>query len=375
MSAPKSKVILVTGNDVPQITAEAERLIVQIAGEDPSPFALDIYHEGEEGPTPALISQLIMSLRTPPFLGGEKTVWLKHFTGFPAEEGAKVSKPEGQALKRLATEISELDDTITLVLDGPGCDGRKALCKACSAKGEVRVFNRPDTMKDGKWQMEMAECLQEAARRKGMSPLSKPVCDNLIAAIGADTAAIDSQLEKLICFYGRPDAEIDPDDVRILCPGSGEEQFFALNNAIGQRDLPKSLEVLNNLMAREANQDILPRQLLSATANLLRQYLGLLLFMAENRLRNPNAIKTFLEQMPPADKARQKAENEIYGYHPFRALKMAEQAMRFSPHELIQGLKACRDANWQLNSSSLSPRIALENALLNIIGRQTANLR
>ena len=366
---PKNpKVILITGNDLPQIAAEAERLIVQLTGEDPSPFSLDIYHEGEEGPTPALIGQVVMSLRTPPFLGGQKTIWLKHFTGFPAEEGAKPTKPEGIALRRLATEIAALEDGMVLVLDGPGCDGRKALYKACAAQGEVRVFNRPDTMKDGKWQQEMAEVIQDAARRKGMRPLSRPVCDNLIAAIGADTAAIDSQLEKLICYYGDPQAEIDPDDVRILCPGAGEEQFFALNNAIGQRDLPHSLEILNNLMAREANQDILPRQLLAATAGLLRQYLQMLLFMAENRLRQPNAVKTFLEQLAPEEKARRKADDEIYGFHPYRALKLAEQARRFSPHELIHGMKACRDANWQLNSSGLSPRLALENALLDIIG-------
>jgi len=367
--ASNAKIILVTGTDVPQITAEAERLAVQLLGEEPSPFSSDICQEGEDGPTPALIGQVISALRTPSFMGGTKTVWLKHFTGFAAEEGAKASKPEGIALKNLVAELEKIGDEVVVLLDGPGCDGRKALYKLCASKGEVRVFNRPDTMKDGKWQIEMAECIQAVAQRKGMQSLSKQVCDTLIASIGADTSAIESQLEKLICFYGDVNAQIDPEDVRVLCPGSGEEQFFALNNAIGQRDLPKCLEVLNNLLSREQNQDIVARQLLSGTANYIRQFLRLALFMAENKLRRPNDVKTFLEQLSPEQKTKQKGQNEFYSFHPFRAFKLAEQVAKYTPHDMIRGLKACRDANWQINSSSISPRLALENALLSIVGR------
>ncbi|MBP1582555.1 MAG: hypothetical protein J6866_01235 [Victivallales bacterium] len=364
------QVILLTGDDIPRISAAAEQYAVQLAGENPSPFDLDVCQESDTKPVAAVIADVLGSIQTPPFLGGHKTVWLKHFSAFGSEEGAKASKPEGLALKSLATAINEgLPDNVTLLLDGAGCDGRKALYKACEKHGQVQSFNRPDTSKSGRWQAEMEECLAQAAVAKGMLPLESSVLSALVESLGADTSAIDSALEKLICHAGGPQEKITVDDVRLLCPGNGEEQFFALNEAIGQHRLDSALSVLERLLSGEPDQDRYARQLLSASSSFFLQLLRVRLFMAENRLKRAEDVKSFLYNLPADKKPKGRSDEDILTYHPYRAMKLAEGALNFTPHELIQALKAVRDANWQINSSAITPRLALENALTAILGK------
>jgi len=365
------QVILLTGDDIPRISAAAEQYAVQLAGEDPSPFALDVCQESDTKVAAAVLADLLGSLQTPSFLGGNKTVWLKHFSAFSAEEGAKATKTdEGKALKALAEAISAgFPAGVTLLLDGPDCDGRKALYKACDKHGKVLTFNRPDTSKSGRWQAEMESCLAQAAAAKGMRPLDSSVLSALVESLGADTSAIDSALEKLICHAGGPQEKITVEDVRLLCPGNGEEQFFALNEAIGQHRLDSVLSVLERLLAGEPDQDRYARQLLSASSSYFLQLLRVRLFMAENRLKRPDDVKSFLNNLPPDKKPKGRSEEDILTYHPFRAMKLAEGAVHFTPHELIQALKSVRDANWQINSSAITPRLALENALTAILGQ------
>lgn len=368
MSDSQSQVILITGNDAAQIHAEAEQLVKRLAGPELDPFACDIVQEGDDGPQPAQLFAVQRSVQSPPFMGGVKTVWLRHFTAFDGEGDARSSQPMAKALRGLAELIQAgLPADIRLVLDGCGCDGRKALAKACQARGEVRTFNRPDASRRN-WEGDMLACLQQAAAAKGIT-LSFPVSQALLEILGADTAAVETELEKIVCYCGGPGSAVTVEAVRQVCAGRAEQQFWALNNCLGERNLSAALSAAESLFGQSTHAEQTARMLISHAAGFFRQGLRLRVYMSEHRLATPAALKSHLERLSADDKAAAPpGDSALVRMHPYKALKTAEQALRYAPAEMIRAIRLLRDALWQTTTSSTSPTVALENAIMQIVG-------
>ena len=355
---------MLTGNDLSQITLEADKLMLQLAGPSPDPFACDIIQEGESGPSEDMLRNLLRSLDSPSFFGGSKIIWLKHFSGFAMESESKGKSGIDASLKELAKRIQNgLPADIILVMDGVGCDRRKALAKACEAMGEVRVFNRPDVTKRTGL-AEMAAILRRTATDKGVT-LTREAEEYLLEALGGDTSLIDGELEKLICYCGGAGQTITLEAAELLCLNRAEEQIWALSECLGKRDLRDALATVDSMVATSRDADQIARALIFNAANYFRQALRMLVFMAERKLRTPWDVNTFLNN--PENK-KGAAKGSIEDMHPYRAQMIAEQAQRYTPAEMIQAVKTLRDALWQTTSSTIKPQLALENALLKILG-------
>lgn len=363
-----TNIYLISGNDQAQIAAHAEKIILQVAGPKPDDFAFDCFQEGDAGPDAALIQNLLMSLKSPPFLGGQKTVWLKHFSGF-ASEGDK-STPLSKALKELATFLAQgLPKDIVLVMDGPGIDRRRALAKACADKGELITYQKPDKL-NRNWQADMAACIQLAAKDKNLN-LSQNIVDYLIDVLGTDTARIDSELEKIICYMGGTQGQVTLDEVRQICIGQGEEFSWAMGNFLGLRNLQECLRVIDAISEQSKDEDRTSRSLILNAAGFFRQALQIRLFMVINKISSPISLKRLLEESGDIQKqAWVEDGSDFVTMHPYRVQMIAEQAVRYTPQEIIAAIRTLRDALWQCISSSTSPRISLENALIKIIGLQ-----
>ncbi len=339
--------------------------MLQLAGPSPDPFCCDIIQEGEGGPSPDLIRRLLRSLDSPSFFGGSKIIWLKHFSGFATESESKGRHADDGSLKELAKRIQDgLPADIILVMDGPGCDRRKALAKACDAKGEVRVFNRPDMGRKTGF-AEMSAIFRRIASDKGVT-LSRDAEECLLETLGGDTSLIDCELEKLICYCGGVGQTIDREAVEQLCFNRAEEQAWALGDCLGKRDLQESLATVDSMVSASRDADRTARSLILNAANYFRQALRMLVFMAEHKLKTPQQVNYLLTNHPEISKGA--ARGSIEAMHPFRAMLIAEQARRYTPAQMIQAVKTLRDALWQTTSSSINPHLALENALLKILG-------
>ncbi len=356
---------LVTGDDEPAIEARAEELFHSLAGEEPDDFAIDIVSEDDRGPRPDMVRQVLNAIQSPSFLGGRKTVWLKHFTGLAAEGRSKTSDPMG--LKQLAARLAKpLPPDIFLVIDGPGCDARMALAKACAANGEVISCKKPDMMKRG-WREEMAGCLQRVANAKGMT-LSFEVREALTDALGGDTRLIEGELEKLLCYVGGPGKPITVDDVREVCSAQGEQQAWSLGDIVGKRDLAGTLSLIEKLLAQEKQPEGVARMLLLQLGKLFREYLALRLLMATARLRDSMALKNFLDGLPAEKKKAMQEEGlTAAGLNPWRATFQAEDALRFKPQELLAAIVAVRDALRSTVDAAVPAPVALENAVFKIL--------
>ena len=338
--------------------------MLQVAGPSPDPFSCDIIQESEGGPSPDLIRRLLRSLDSPSFFGGSKIVWLKHFSGFAAEGESKGRNADDGSLKELAKRIQDgLPADIILVMDGPGCDRRKALAKACEAKGEVRVFNRPDVAKKTGL-AEMSAILQRTAVGKGVT-LTRDAEEYLLATLGG-ILRDRRRLEKLICYCGGAGQAITIDAVEQLCCNRAEEQAWALGNCLGKRDLRDALATVDGMVSASKDADRTARSLILNAANHFRQALRMRVFMADHNLKMPRDVNTFLVSHPEISKGA--AKGSIEEMHPYRAMMIAEQAQRYTPAQMIQAVKTLRDALWQTTSSAINPQLALENALLKILG-------
>ena len=359
---------VVTGTDEARVVSESQRLYKNLAGDNDDPFANEIFEQGDNGPEPELVNSVVRSLKTPPFLGGRKVVWLKHFTGFD-EEGDKSSPaPMAVALRALASAVTEfLGPEMLLLVDGCGLDKRRALYKAFAAHGKVMEYTKPDMTKKG-WENIMIDCIRQEASLKGLR-LAANAEQYLLDVLGTDTARIDAELEKVLCYRGGTGGTVTIEEVSAVCIGKGEEMAWALGNVLGERNIAETLKVIDKLIAQNRGTDEYVRSMLYGAARFFRDAIRIKVFMAENKIRNPMALVSFINGMTPEAKDAAVARGmDFLEYNVFRTKNLAMEIERYAPHDIIKALQIIRDAMWQTMSSGTTVRMALESALTEIIG-------
>ncbi len=368
MEKQECNVYLVTGNDEQLVSAEALRLFRKFAGAQPDDFSSEVISEGDDGPTPELLGSLLASLKSPSFLGGRKTVWLKHFSAFEAEGDRKATEPMAVAIRNLTDFLKGgLSPDMLLIMDGVGIDRRRALFKACSEVGRVLRRERPD-LKSRNWRNDMAGLVRDALQEKGMR-MEPAAVDYLVDALGTDTARIESELEKVLCYRGGPEGMATLEELQKVCTGKGEEMSWAIGDALGRRDLQKVLRTVDVLITQNRENEGFAHVLLLGAAGFFRNVIRIHVFMGLNRIRGAAALKGKVLAMSDEQKAEAvRTGMEFVNSHPYRIQILAEQAMRYTPNEAIDALNILRDALWQCVSSKTSFRVALESALMKIIG-------
>lgn len=366
----ESNLYLVMGNDEARVVSESQRLFRKYAGENPDPFSAEIYEENEDSEPAGLINQVTRSIKTPSLLGGmqPKVIWLKHYSAFDKEGDKKSSSAEAVAMRGLVATLKDgLSNDTVLIMDGGGVDKRKQFYKCISEHGSVIEFNKPDMTSKG-WEEEMRACIRTVAMEKGVN-LSPQAEGYLLDVLGVDTARIDAELEKIICFRGTTEGVIELEDVTPVCVGKGEEMSWALSNMLGKRDIREALRVVDVLISQNHGNETYAFSMLFAAAKFFSQAIRIHVFMAENKIKTPVALKTAVMGMSPADKeAAVKRGMDFVNFNPYRIQNMAADVKHYSPQEVIHAVKVFRDAIWQCTSSAGSSRMILENALLEVIG-------
>jgi DNA polymerase III delta subunit len=267
----------------------------------------------------------------------------------------------------VATLKDGLSNDTVLIMDGGGVDKRKQFYKCISEHGSVIEFNKPDMTSKG-WEEEMRACIRTVAMEKGVN-LSPQAEGYLLDVLGVDTARIDAELEKIICFRGTTEGVIELEDVTPVCVGKGEEMSWALSNMLGKRDIREALRVVDVLISQNHGNETYAFSMLFAAAKFFSQAIRIHVFMAENKIKTPVALKTAVMGMSPADKeAAVKRGMDFVNFNPYRIQNMAADVKHYSPQEVIHAVKVFRDAIWQCTSSAGSSRMILENALLEVIG-------
>jgi len=364
-TSAETQIWAVLGSDESEVKRAARDLAASLSPENE--FGTDVIDGAVENAEMAVarIHQTLEALLTFPFFGGEKLVWLKNAT-FLADSVTGRASTVTEALEPLCDALTVgLPEGTRFLLSAIDVDKRRSFYKTLQKIAKVEVFEGIDTSRSG-WEDEAAALARRMAESRGLEFESEAV-ELLALFTGGDRRAITNELEKLDLYVGGERRPVTADDVRLLVPLSRAGIVFELGNAIAERNLHRSLSLLEQLLFQgESAIGILLVAIIPTVRNLL-VCKDLMVRHRLNRPQQPFFFGKTLERLPAEATAHlpRKKDGTVNAY----TLGIAAcHAHRYELPELRNALEACLDANVQLVTSALESRIVLSQLIVKIVG-------
>jgi len=361
-----AKIYAVVGSDDVEVKHTAAALAEKLKSADAGDFGLETIDGAADNADQAAarIRSTIDALRTLPFFGGEKLVWLKNANFLGDDQKARSAAVQA-ALEELAETINTgLGPEITFLLSATEVDKRRSFYKLVAKRAEVQIFEKLDSSRSG-WEEEATEMVQARAKKRKLE-FANEALELFVLLTGGDTREIENELEKIDLYLGK-ERTVNVDLVRELVPLTRAGVIFDLSNAMAERDLELALELVRRLLDQgESAIGILLVAILPTVRNLLLAKD----LMERHRLSRPHAPFPFISAINrlPADAIGhlpRKKDGTVNAY----ALGIAAQnAHRFSTEQLIAGMQACLAANLQLVTTQLDHELVLTEVVVKLLG-------
>jgi DNA polymerase-3 subunit delta len=361
-----AKIYAVVGSDdleVKHTAAElAEKLKPAAAGE----FGLETIDGSADNADQAAsrIRSTIEALRTLPFFGGEKLVWLKNANFLGDDQKARSASVQA-ALEELSETIDAgLGSEITFLLSAIDVDKRRSFYKSVAKRAELQIFDKLDSSRGG-WEEEATEMVQNRAKKRKLQ-FDDDALDLFVLLTGGDTREIENELEKIDIYLGKERA-VKIDLVRELVPLTREGVIFDLSNALAERDLERALDLVRQLLDQgESAIGILLVAVLPTVRNLLLAKD----LMERYRISRPYVPFPFISAINrlPTDATAHLPRKKDGSINAYTLGIAAQNAHRFSTNQLIAGMKACLAANLQLVTTQLDHELVLTEVVVKLLG-------
>src|SRR2546428_4236822 len=359
------KVYAVVGSDDVEVKHTAAELAEKLKPAEAGDFGLETIDGAADNADQAAarIRSTIEALRTLPFFGGEKVVWLKNANFLGDDQKARAA-PVQAALEELAETINAgLGPEITFLISAIDVDKRRSFYKALAKRAELQVFEKLDSSRGG-WEEEATEMVKTRAKKRKLQ-FDDNALELFVLLTGGDTREIENELEKIDIFLGK-ERQVNVDLVRELVPLTRAGVIFDLSNALAERDLERALELLRQLLDQgESAIGILLVAILPTVRNLLLAKD----LMERHRLARPHAPFQFISAINrlPAKATEhlpRKKDGSINAY----ALGIAAQyAHHFETAQLIAGMQACLEANLKLVTTQLEHELVLTELVVRLL--------
>src|SRR6202048_1232843 len=366
-TAAPAKIYAVVGSDDVEVKHTAAALAEKLKPADAGEFGLETIDGAADNADQAAarIRSTIEALRTLPFFGGEKLVWLKNANFLGDDQKARSATVQA-ALQELSETIDAgLCSEITFLLSAIDVDKRRSFYKSLAKRAELQIFDKLDSSRGG-WEEEATEMVQARAKKRKLQ-FDDVALELFVLLTGGDTRQIENELEKIDIYLGK-ERQVDGDLVRALVPLSRAGVIFELGNALAERDLERALKLVKNLLDQgETAIGILLVAVIPTVRNLLLTKD----LMDRHRLSRPHAPFQFisvLNRLPASATAHlpRKKDGSISGY----ALGIAAQnAHRFETSRLIEGMEACLQANIRLVSTQLDHELVLTEVVVKLLAQ------
>ena len=361
-----AKIYAVVGSDdleVKHTAAElAEKLKPAAAGE----FGLETIDGSADNADQAAsrIRSTIEALRTLPFFGGEKLVWLKNANFLGDDQKARSASVQA-ALEELSETIDAgLGSEITFLLSAIDVDKRRSFYKSLAKRAELQIFDKLDSSRGG-WEEEATEMVQNRAKKRKLQ-FDDDALELFVLLTGGDTREIENELEKIDIYLGKERA-VKIDLVRELVPLTREGVIFDLSNALAERDLERALDLVRQLLDQgESAIGILLVAVLPTVRNLLLAKD----LMERYRISRPYVPFPFISAINrlPTDATAHLPRKKDGSINAYTLGIAAQNAHRFSTNQLIAGMKACLAANLQLVTTQLDHELVLTEVVVKLLG-------
>ena len=364
-SSPLSNIHAILGSDEGRVKEVALALSRKLSPPDDE-FGLEVVSGQADNSDHAsqIIGSTIEALQTLPFFGGGKVVWLQgaNFFGdnITGKSQTTLSAVEGlQAVLEVG-----LPPDVTFILSATEIDKRRSFYKKLSKLAKVEVFDKVDISKEG-WETQLTGPVAKWAREVGVE-LEHEALDRFILMVGADTRQLRSELEKLSLYLGeRTHATVD--DVRAIAASTHTGVIFEISNALANRNLPLTLELIDRQLKSGENAVGL---LLAAIVPKVRYLLQARDLVERNRIkaRGYRDFEAAIRRLPDSETAHlpRKKDGNPNVYPVFLA---SQECRKFSTAELRDALDACLEANLRLVTTQLEPRLVLSQLVTRILSR------
>src|ERR1700731_537562 len=288
-----AKIYAVVGSDDVEVKHTAAELAEKLKSADAGDFGLETIDGAADNADQAAarIRSTIDALRTLPFFGGEKLVWLKNANFLGDDQKARSAAVQA-ALEELAETINTgLGPEITFLLSATEVDKRRSFYKSLAKRAELQIFEKLDSSRGG-WEEKATEMVQTRAKKRKLQ-FDGDALELFVLLTGGDTREIENELEKIDLFLGKERA-VNVDLVRELVPLTRAGVIFDLSNAMAERDLELALELVRRLLDQgESAIGILLVAILPTVRNLLLAKD----LMERHRMARPHAPFSFISAL------------------------------------------------------------------------------
>lgn len=358
---------LVCGSEEYLVRENARRLAAALAPKGGGEFAVEIVDGMAANADDAIkaVYKTLDALNTLGFFASEKLVWLKDATFFGTDRTSEAEAVEDAVGDLVEALRKGLPAGVALLVSAGPVDKRRAFYKTFEKAGAVQTHDAIDTTRDRDWQDKVSDFITAHAKA-----LDKAVSHDgaalLIELNGANLRQIETELEKLATYIGQRHT-IEAADVRAIGSASREAITWDLNDAVGERDLPRALRVMDRLLFQGEQ----PIGLLFALASRIRQLLILRELIDRKALQPANygGVQAQLNRIPASVAGQLPADKKLNPLlaHPYVVFKALSQANRYTRPQLVRAMEWLLDTNLQLISSALPRQLALEELVARIV--------
>ena len=361
------------GSDDLKVKEAAQELTRSLLPPDAGDFGMEVIEGAADNVEHAvkLIWRTIEDIQTVPFFGGDKIVWLKGAT-FLADNVTGRSENTLKALDELGKLLLEgIPPDIKLVITAVDVDKRRGFYNTLKKVANLQVFDAIDTSRAG-WEEAVMALVEERASDWGMR-FEGDALELFVMLAGEQTRQIDNELEKLDLYVGK-DRAVRPEDVRMMVSQTRNGIVWDLGNAIGMRDLPRALNVLEQLLEQGESAigillaAIVPRiRNLSQVRELADNY-NVRLNSYEGGAAYSQYVR-LLDNLPEEIHSALPKKKDGTGLNVFPLFLAAKEMGKYTALELRAALEECLNANRRLVTSSLDPDVVLSQLIIRMLSR------
>src|SRR5438270_6133892 len=346
-----AKIYAVVGSDDLEVKHTAAELAEKLKPADAGDFGFEIVDGAADNADQAAtrIRSTIDALRTLPFFGGQKLVWLKNANFLGDDQKARSAGVQA-ALEELSETINAgLGPEVIFLISAVDVDKRRSFYKAIAKRAELQIFDKLDSSRGG-WEAEATEMVLTRAKKRKLQ-FADDALELFVLLTGGDTREIENELEKIDIYLGKERA-VDVDLVRELVPLTREGVIFDLSNALAERDLERAIDLVRQLLDQgESAIGVLLVAILPTVRNLLLAKD----LMERHHLSRPHAPFPFILAVNrlPADATAHLPRKKDGTVNAFALGIAAQNAHRFSTEQLIAGMQAGLAAKLELVTNQL----------------------
>lgn len=374
VSKPSASLALICGEDEFAVKQRAKQIYTEwtqeLGGMDHEIIDASVANSGE---ALKALAKLREGLQTLPFFGSGKVVWLRD-CNFLGDERAASAAAVTETLAEIAQELKEFSfQNVRLLISAGKVDKRKVFYKALDKLGKVENFAGL-SVDDKDW-VEQAEDRAHRAIRERRKEISDEALAELVSRVGPNARQLDNEVEKVSLYVGDR-KEIEFDDVTAICTRNKMARAFALGDALGDRDLPRLLQRLDEeLWEVKLDPQKSEIGLLYGLISKVRAMILLKEMLREGWIKpemDYGRFKAQLERVPASQLPEDKRFNPL-ALNPYVLYKALPQAKRYSQAELIRAMELLFRCNHRLVSSSLDESLVLQQTLVQIVGSPKAD--